>query len=83
MVHRGTGQPSPTGSELVRRAVAGLRRKHGARPAGKTALVTAPLSAICVRLHALEKACCIEWSRKARPGAGTAALPLKVFLLLT
>jgi len=54
VVHRGAGQPSPTGSELVRRAVAGLRRKHGARPAGKTALVTAPLSAICVRLHALE-----------------------------
>ena len=54
VAHRGAAQPSPTGSELVRRAVAGLRRKHGARPAGKTALVTAPLSAICARLHALE-----------------------------
>ncbi len=51
VAHRTADQPSPTGHELVRRAVAGLRRKHGARPAGKTALVTAPLIAICGRLH--------------------------------
>lgn len=31
--HRGAGLDSPTVHELVRRAVAGLRRKHGARPA--------------------------------------------------
>ena len=56
VAHRAAGQPSPTDHELVRRAVAGLRRKHGARPAGKAALVTAPLVAICGRLHALEAA---------------------------
>jgi len=54
VAHRAVGIPSPTGHELVRRAVAGLRRKHGSRPAGKAALVTAPLSAICGRLHDLE-----------------------------
>ena len=31
VAHRTADQPSPTGHELVRRAVAGLRRKHGAR----------------------------------------------------
>ena len=56
VAHRTAGQPSPTGHELVRRAVAGLRRNHGARPAGKTALVTAPLIAICGRLHDRESA---------------------------
>ena len=56
VAHRTAGRPSPTGHELVRRAVAGLRRKHGARPAGKTALVTAPLIAICHRLHDRETA---------------------------
>jgi len=54
VTHRTAGHPSPTSAELVRRAVAGLRRKHGARPAGKTALVTAPLAVICGRLHAQE-----------------------------
>lgn len=54
VAHRQAGHPSPTRHELVRRAVAGVRRKHGARPAGKTALVTAPLVAICSRLHATE-----------------------------
>lgn len=56
VAHRTAGHPSPTSAELVRRAVAGLRRKHGARPAGKTALVTAPLAVICGRLHAQETA---------------------------
>lgn len=50
--HRGAGYDSPTSHELVRRAVAGLRRKHGARPAAKSALVTAQLAVICTRLHA-------------------------------
>ncbi len=52
VAHRSGGHPSPAGHELVRRAVVGLRRKHGARPAGKSALVTAPLAVICTRLHA-------------------------------
>jgi len=39
VAHRTAGHPSPTGHELVRRVITGLRRKHGARPAGKTALV--------------------------------------------
>lgn len=56
VAHRTADHPSPTGAELVRRAIAGLRRKHGARPGGKTALVTAPLAVICSRLHALETA---------------------------
>ena len=50
--HRGAGYDSPTSHELVRRAVAGLRRKHGARPAAKLALVTAQLAVICARLQA-------------------------------
>ena len=49
--HRQAGYPSPTGHELVRRAVAGIRRRHGTRPAGKTALVTPQLAAIAERLH--------------------------------
>jgi hypothetical protein len=52
VAHRGGGYPSPSGHELVRRAVAGLRRKHGTRPAAKAALVTAQLAVICTRLHA-------------------------------
>lgn len=52
VAHRAEGHPSPTGHELVRRAVAGLRRKHGGQPAGKSALVTAQLAVICSRLHA-------------------------------
>lgn len=35
IAHRTAGHPSPTGAELVRRAVAGLRRKHGAAPPAK------------------------------------------------
>ena len=52
VAHRGAGHPSPAGHELVRRAVAGLRRRHGDRPAAKSALVTAPLTVICSRLQA-------------------------------
>jgi integrase len=50
--HRAAGHPTPTTHELVRRAVAGLRRTHGVRPAGKAALVTAQLSIICTHLQA-------------------------------
>ena len=39
--HRGAGHDSPAGHELVRRAVAGLRRSRGTRPAAKAGLVTA------------------------------------------
>lgn len=53
VAHRGADLPSPTGHELVRRAVAAVRRKHGTRPAAKSALVTAQLSLICARLHEL------------------------------
>ncbi|MDQ3611471.1 MAG: hypothetical protein M4D85_07710, partial [Actinomycetota bacterium] len=52
LAHRTAAHPSPTGHELVRRAVAGLRRSRGGRPAGKSALVTAQLAAICSVLHA-------------------------------
>jgi integrase len=48
--HRVAGYPSPTDHELVRRAVAGLRRTRGTRPAAKAALVTAQLSIICAEL---------------------------------
>ncbi|HKE66224.1 MAG TPA: hypothetical protein VKB59_16450 [Micromonosporaceae bacterium] len=48
--HRVAGCPSPTDHELVRRAVAGLRRTRGTRPAAKAALVTAQLSIICAEL---------------------------------
>lgn len=54
--HRGAGYDSPTSHELVRRAVAGLRRKHGARPAAKSALVTAQLAVICTYLQAAAEA---------------------------
>ncbi len=54
VAHRGGGHPSPTGHELVRRAVAALRRKHGTRPAAKAALVTAQLTVICTRLQEQE-----------------------------
>jgi len=50
--HRANGHPTPTTHELVRRAVAGLRRTHGARPAAKAALVTAQLTIICAHLQA-------------------------------
>jgi integrase len=49
--HREAGYPPPTAHELVRRAVAGLRRRHNVRPAAKAALVTAQLSIICTELH--------------------------------
>jgi integrase len=50
--HRAAGHLPPTTHEIVRRAVAGLRRSHGARPATKAALVTAQLSIICTHLQA-------------------------------
>ena len=50
VAHREAGLPSPASHELVRRAVAGIRKKHGARPAAKTALVTAQLAVICTKL---------------------------------
>jgi hypothetical protein len=49
---RGTGHDSTAGHELVRRAVAGLRRSRGTRPAAKAALVTAQLAVICAALQA-------------------------------
>lgn len=48
--HRVAGYPPPTEHELVRRAVAGLRRTRGTRPAAKAALVTAQMSIICAEL---------------------------------
>ncbi len=51
LAHRTASHPPPTGHELVRRAVAAVRRQHGGRPAGKSALVTAQLAAICSVLH--------------------------------
>lgn len=78
--HRGAGFDSPTSHELVRRAVAGLRRKHGARPAAKSALVTAQLAVICTRLHAAtetpspsaEPVPARQAQRRARAAAATA-----------
>ncbi len=51
VAHRSADLPAPTWHELVRRAVAAVRRKHGTRPAAKAALVTAQLAVICARLH--------------------------------
>jgi integrase len=53
VAHRTAGRPTPTGHELVRRAVAAVRRKYGTRPSAKAALVTAQLGVICTRLHAV------------------------------
>ena len=50
VAHREAGLSSPAGHELVRRAVAGIRKKHGARPSAKAALVTAQLATICAKL---------------------------------
>jgi hypothetical protein len=43
--------PAVLDNDPAERAVAGLRRKHGARPATKAALVTAQLAVICTRLQ--------------------------------
>jgi hypothetical protein len=50
--HQGAGHDSPAGHELVRRAVAGLRRSRGTAPLAKAALVTAQLAVICAALQA-------------------------------
>jgi hypothetical protein len=49
--HRAAGTTPPR-AELVRSAVAGLRRSRGSRPAAKSALVTARLTVICGALQA-------------------------------
>lgn len=50
--HREAHADDPTRDELVRRAVAGLRRTRRTRPTGKRALVTAQLTTIATRLDA-------------------------------